>query len=137
MQEAQTKIEEALVHAKEWKVLLPQLLLEKGLVQRFTNRPKDAQQTFWQALLLIESALSHTHFRHLRRELYANLGAVCYEIGDIRGASEAYRSVLIDLPETDPYYLTGKVWLGRCLESSGDTEGARLFYGGPQSASKP
>jgi tetratricopeptide (TPR) repeat protein len=128
LQEAQAKIEEALGHAKEWKVLLPKLLLEKGLIQRLTNHPIEAQQTFGRALLLIESASPNTLFRHLGAELYANLGAVCYEMGDIRGASEAYRSVLINMPDTNPYYLTGKVWLGRCLESSGDTEGARACF---------
>jgi tetratricopeptide (TPR) repeat protein len=126
--EAQVAIDEALGYAEEWRCLLPKLWLEKGLVQRLMNRPIEARQSFGQGLLLIESAFSDPRFRLIKTELYANLGAACYEIGDIRGATEAFSTVLMDLPQTDPYYRTGKVWLGRCLESSGDAEGARTCF---------
>lgn len=122
------KIAQAIDYAKLWPALLPKLLLERGLVQRLTDHPADAQQSFSRALVLIDSDLSTIHFQHLRTELYVNLGAACFETGDVRGAREAFSSSLIDLPTTDPYYTIGKVWLGRCLESSEDIEEARACF---------
>ena len=86
LQEAQGAINEAFECALPWKCLLPKFWLEKGLLERLKDRPLEAQCSFGQALRLIESDFLDTPYRHMRNELYANLGAACFEVGDIRGA---------------------------------------------------
>jgi len=130
LSEAQVKVDQAVELAKQWPALSPKLLLERGLIQRLENQSLDAQRSFAQALVILDSHSPNTaqplkpFYNAQRVELYFNLGAACFETGDIHGACEALRSALLDLPATDPYYSMCKAWLGRCLESSGTSEEA-------------
>ena len=66
-----------------------------------------------------------------------NLGEICYELGDFRGATAAFEEVPHSQPEGDPCYCATNLWLGYCYRAVYLQDKARAHFERALTSSSP
>lgn len=131
---AQRTLDEAIQFAKRYKPTLANLYLNLGLAQRLSGpltKPKhltQAQHTFQQALLALEADPYQQYKSELYSDIYMNLAAVCYELGDFKGAAAAFDEVLQSATKNQNHLCEAQFWLGRCHQAEGSHTQAQSYF---------
>ncbi len=120
--------EEALRNWEADKGMLPRLYFERGLIQRLTNRPTEAQRTFQQVLAALQAHPTLCNDPHFLAEVHWNLAELYYESEAYREAAAAFQEVLAHHAKDDPYHRNALLWLGHCHLGTGAHAEARDCY---------
>jgi tetratricopeptide (TPR) repeat protein len=120
-QEAERAIDCALQHVgtdKEYKEadkrVSQRLALERGLIQRLSNRFPNAIETFRQMLVEVEADPVLYKDSSISGTIWWNLAAVLYETSDYEGAAAAFEKALTLHPHDEPYHHKILQSLGDC-----------------------
>ncbi len=110
------------------KRVAQRLSLERGLVQRLSNRLTDAVMTFKQMLVEVEADPALRNDPGISGTIYWNLAAVLYETSDYEGAAAAFEKALIFHPQNEPNHYKILLSLGDCYLGTAAYAKARECY---------
>ena len=110
------------------KRLAQRLALERGLVQRLSNRLADAAKTFKQMLVEIEADPALRNDPSMLGTVWWNLAAVLYETSDYQGAAAAFEKALGFQPQDESTHYKVLLSLGDCYLGAGSDARARDCY---------
>ena len=134
-QEAERAIECALRYVgtdKEYeeadKRIKQRLALERGLIQRLSNRFANAIETFRHILVEVEADPGLCNDPNISGTVWWNLAAVLYETSDYEGAAAAFEKALALHPQNESYHHKILQSLGDCYLGIAAYEKARECY---------
>lgn len=131
---AQRTLYEAIQFAGRYNTTLANLYLNLGLAQRLSGsltKPEhltQAQHNFQQALLALEADPYRQYKSELYSDIYMNLAAVCYELGNFKGAAAAFDEVLQSATKNHTHLCEAQFWLGRCHQAEGSHKQAQYCF---------
>jgi len=125
--QAERRLREALELVEADAQLLPRVYFELGRVQRLSERPEVAVESFEQAMTALGLGPHLPRDQELDREINWELGNLYYDAGRFADAIAAFRNALPGLPEPYPYFDT-LISLGHCYLIIGHYERARECY---------
>jgi tetratricopeptide (TPR) repeat protein len=133
--EAERAIEEALRYvgtdkryAEADKRVAQKLYLERGLIQRLSNRLAEARRTFEQVLVTVQADPVLRNEPNIWGRVYGHLATVLQETEEYREAAAAYEKALLSHPQDDPNHYRIVLWLGDCYLWTADYAKAQDCY---------
>jgi tetratricopeptide (TPR) repeat protein len=126
--EAESTLQEAFLHVDADKGTLPALYLTLGLIQRSSNRPAEARETFQKVL----AALKKHKYLHddpaFLTDIYWNLGELEYYAENLSEALKAFQQILVYHPDDDLDHRNALLWFGYCYQAMEEPQKAMEYF---------
>lgn len=128
MEDALRQIDTDKQYVEADKRIRQRLSLERGLIQRLSNRLADAAKTFKKMLVEVKADTALRNDPGILGTVYWNLGAVLFEISDYPGAATALEKALGFQPQNEPNHYKVLLSLGDCYLGTAAYARARDCY---------
>ncbi|MGI0015256.1 MAG: tetratricopeptide repeat protein, partial [Nitrososphaera sp.] len=126
--EAESTIQEAFSHADADKGTLPALYLTLGLIQRSSNRPAEARETFQKALAALKAHRYLSNDPSFCTDIYWNLGELDYYAENLTEALKTFEEILFYHPDDDLDHRNALLWIGSCYQAMGEPQKAMDYF---------
>lgn len=126
--EAERTVVEAFSHLDSDKGTLPALLLTLGLIQRYSNRPAEARETFHRAIAALKVHPYLSNDPSFYTDIYWNLGELDYYAENLTDALKAFEEILFYHPDDDLDHRNALLWIGSCYQAMGKPRKAMNYF---------
>ena len=116
--DAEEKVKQAFRYVKGDDRQIPVLYFTLGLIQRSTNHPTEALESFHNVLKAWHRNSDLTYHQNFFTQVYQNMGELYYELGDFGKALKTLEEIINRQPEDDVDHRNALLWMGYCFEET-------------------